>query len=243
MIKLFRKIRYDLMEKNKTGKYFKYAIGEIVLVVIGILIALSINNLNETQKQKETTNSIYSIVKEDLNNDISEIDSFLKYFDEVRKPSFKTVLETNLTKEDWLKNPQYISVIGGYEDFSINQRGFELLKNQSNLILNTKQNLASEINLFYNQHIVEIDVAIRELSHENVELNKNLKKYDWFSSFLIHNEIEDVIDYISNNPSAKNDITLYYITFYVYAEELSVFRENAKKLIIKIDKQLKDNSK
>tara|TARA_R110002051_G_scaffold313163_1_gene388974 strand:- start:6431 stop:6565 length:135 start_codon:yes stop_codon:yes gene_type:complete len=44
MIKFFRKIRYDLMGKNKTGKYFKYAIGEIVLVVIGILIALSINN-------------------------------------------------------------------------------------------------------------------------------------------------------------------------------------------------------
>jgi hypothetical protein len=241
MIKFFRKIRYDLMEKNKTGKYLKYAVGEIVLVVIGILIALSINNLNETLKQKETTNSIYSIVKEDLNNDISEIDSFLKDYNEVIKPSFKTVLETNLTKEDWLKNPQYMVVIGGFEDFSINQRGFELLKNQSNLILNTKQNLASEINLFYNQHIVEIDVAIRELFHENVELNKNLKKYDWFSSFLIHNEIEDVIDYISNNPSAKNDITLYYITFFVYAEELRVFRENAKKMIIKIDKQLNDN--
>jgi hypothetical protein len=210
-------------------------------VVIGILIALSINNLNETLKQKETTNSIYSIVKEDLNNDISEIDSFLKDYNEVMKPSFKTVLETNLTKEDWLKNPQYMVVIGGFEDFSINQRGFELLKTQSNLILNTKQNLASEINLFYNQHIVEIDVAIEELLHENVELTKNLKKNDWYSSFLIHNEIEDVIDYISNNPSAKNDITLYYITFFVYAKELSVFRENAKKLIIKIDKQLNDN--
>ena len=227
--------------ENKTETYFKYAIGEIVLVVIGILIALSINNLNETLKQKETTNSIYSIVKEDLNNDISEIDSFLKDYNEVMKPSFKTVLETNLTKEDWLKNPQYMVVIGGFEDFSINQRGFELLKTQSNLILNTKQNLASEINLFYNQHIVEIDVAIEELLHENVELTKNLKKNDWYSSFLIHNEIEDVIDYISNNPSAKNDITLYYLTFFVYAEELSVFRENAKKLIIKIDKQLNDN--
>jgi uncharacterized membrane protein YidH (DUF202 family) len=38
------------MEKNNTGKYFKYAIGEIVLVVIGILMALSINNWNETRK-------------------------------------------------------------------------------------------------------------------------------------------------------------------------------------------------
>jgi len=44
MIKFFSKIRYNLMNQNKTGKYLKYAIGEIVLVVIGILIALSINN-------------------------------------------------------------------------------------------------------------------------------------------------------------------------------------------------------
>jgi hypothetical protein len=44
MIKFFRKIQYDLMKKNKTEKYFKYAIGEIVLVVIGLLIALQINN-------------------------------------------------------------------------------------------------------------------------------------------------------------------------------------------------------
>ena len=50
MIKFFRKIRYDLMEQNKTGKYLKYAIGEIVLVVIGILIAISINNWNENRK-------------------------------------------------------------------------------------------------------------------------------------------------------------------------------------------------
>lgn len=52
MIKFFRKIRYDLMEKNKTGKYFKYAIGEIVLVVIGILIAVSINNWNQERQLK-----------------------------------------------------------------------------------------------------------------------------------------------------------------------------------------------
>jgi len=50
MIKFFRKIRYDLMGKNKTGKYLKYAIGEIILVVIGILIALQINNWNESKK-------------------------------------------------------------------------------------------------------------------------------------------------------------------------------------------------
>jgi hypothetical protein len=51
MIKLFRNIRRKLLSEGKTTKYFKYAIGEIVLVVIGILIALQINNWNESQKQ------------------------------------------------------------------------------------------------------------------------------------------------------------------------------------------------
>jgi hypothetical protein len=50
MLKIFRNIRQNLLNEGKTTRYFKYAIGEIVLVVIGILIALSINNWNERQK-------------------------------------------------------------------------------------------------------------------------------------------------------------------------------------------------
>lgn len=50
MIKFFRRIRYKLMEQNKTGRYLKYAIGEIALVMIGILLALQVNNWNENRK-------------------------------------------------------------------------------------------------------------------------------------------------------------------------------------------------
>jgi len=67
MIKFFRKIRYNLVEQNKTGKYVKYAIGEIVLVVIGILIALQINNWNENRKaaneEIRILNALYSDFK------------------------------------------------------------------------------------------------------------------------------------------------------------------------------------
>ena len=52
MLNFFRKIRYNLIESGKSTRYFKYAIGEIILVVIGILIALSINNWNEERKIK-----------------------------------------------------------------------------------------------------------------------------------------------------------------------------------------------
>jgi len=72
MIKFFRKIRYDLMNKNKTGKYLKYAIGEIVLVVLGILIALQINNWNEERKQSKLEESTLMELRANLLADIED---------------------------------------------------------------------------------------------------------------------------------------------------------------------------
>ncbi len=70
MIQFFRKIRYNLMNQNKTTKYLKYAIGEILLVVIGILIALQINNWNEDRKGKLQILINISSIKEDIQTDI-----------------------------------------------------------------------------------------------------------------------------------------------------------------------------
>jgi mRNA-degrading endonuclease YafQ of YafQ-DinJ toxin-antitoxin module len=66
MIKFFRKIRQNLLSEGKTGKYFKYAIGEIILVVIGILIALQINNWNENRKNRKLEQDYYCRILEDF---------------------------------------------------------------------------------------------------------------------------------------------------------------------------------
>ena len=52
MINFFRKIRKQLADQNKPLKYFSYAFGEIVLVMIGILLALQVNNWNEERKDQ-----------------------------------------------------------------------------------------------------------------------------------------------------------------------------------------------
>jgi hypothetical protein len=65
------------MEQNKTGKYLKYAIGEILLVVIGILIALSINNWNETKKEQAITNKYLSGFVSDLEKDRAQLDNLI----------------------------------------------------------------------------------------------------------------------------------------------------------------------
>ena len=94
MIKLFRKIRQTPIMENKTGKYFKYAIGEIILVVIGILIALSINNWNEKQKEKKQIRNIYIRIIQDFNNSVKEIDKEIAWMDN------KSLLRENILNGD-----------------------------------------------------------------------------------------------------------------------------------------------
>ena len=69
MIKFFRKIRQKLLTENNFSKYLLYAIGEIMLVVIGIVIALQLNNLNENNKNDIFENEILSQIQENLKSD------------------------------------------------------------------------------------------------------------------------------------------------------------------------------
>lgn len=77
MIKFFRRIRYNLMEKNKTRKYLKYAIGEIVLVVIGILIALQVSNWNQQRIQNKEEKRALINLKLDFDYNYITLDSII----------------------------------------------------------------------------------------------------------------------------------------------------------------------
>ena len=75
MIKFFRIIRQNLLSEGKTGKYMKYAIGEIILVVIGILIAIQLNEwrneiVNTKQKQK-----VLLALKTDFEENLTRLDT------------------------------------------------------------------------------------------------------------------------------------------------------------------------
>lgn len=76
MIKFFRKIRQQLVKENRFSKYMLYALGEIILVVFGILIALAISNWNETQKSKK-------LEKQLLHALLAEFESNLQLLDDV----------------------------------------------------------------------------------------------------------------------------------------------------------------
>lgn len=75
MIKFFRRIRQKLITENRIRTYLVYALGEIVLVVIGILIALSINNWNEIRKNRHAEQELYKTLIRALESDLEDVRS------------------------------------------------------------------------------------------------------------------------------------------------------------------------
>ena len=102
MIKFFRRIRFDLMETGKTAKYLKYAIGEIVLVVIGILIALSINNWNTDRLEKKEVANFLKQIETEIESDIIHFNQTLtniqRYTDYLNKVTERKYNEIDLSQ-------------------------------------------------------------------------------------------------------------------------------------------------
>ena len=84
MINFFRKIRKQLADDNKPLKYMRYAIGEIVLVVIGILIALSINNWNQEKNDNKLSRDYLYRIQRDIIQDTVSFNEIIKYNDSLR---------------------------------------------------------------------------------------------------------------------------------------------------------------
>ena len=99
MIKFFRQIRQNLIMENKTSKYLKYALGEIFLVVIGILIALSINNWNEGRKNLKKEQEILIQLKEEYESNLTQLEEKMAQRSLIVQSSKKllTVIDQNNT--------------------------------------------------------------------------------------------------------------------------------------------------
>ena len=75
MIKFFRKIRQKLLSENRFSKYLLYAFGEIILVMVGILLALQVNNWNESRKKEQAEIQLYKKILTDLNSEREVIET------------------------------------------------------------------------------------------------------------------------------------------------------------------------
>ncbi|MEN2281317.1 DUF6090 family protein [Algoriphagus sp. SE2] len=150
MIKFFRKIRQQLLTENKVSKYLIYAIGEIVLVVIGILIALQINNWNEYQKERKTESKVLKEVAENLEANILRLQSLIERgnIDNQASDVITSVIDNNLSYSDSLNTYFYFALNPVDEGSFLSYVGFESLKNEGFEIIHDDQLKKEIINLF-----------------------------------------------------------------------------------------------
>lgn len=152
MIKIFRRIRYDLMQKNNTGKYLKYAIGEIVLVVIGILIALSINNWNQERIKHNEAKVLLSNLKLDVEENIKNLKDLQKSL-EIRKGYADFILKS-LDDQKVTDSSMFISSmirVGWIIDYSQTLPTYAEIINSGKLIYIDSENLKNELASFQSQ--------------------------------------------------------------------------------------------
>ncbi len=163
MINFFRKIRKKLADDNKPLKYMRYAVGEILLVVIGILIALSINNWNEGRKDRIIEKSILLELGDNLERNIALIDIANAEIIEINKGT-RTIIEIIEERKSYADTLIYhfdkLNRSGSYL-LKLNTNGYESLKNIGFEILTSKvlkKEILSLFEISYRSYIRETEV-------------------------------------------------------------------------------------
>jgi hypothetical protein len=173
-------MRYNLTETGKTGKYFKYAIGEIVLVVIGILIALQINNWNQSQKEKKIEANYLKNITADLKEQLASIEVQMDYERDYYEATSRIIDFYNINNEFSLDSLFFkdTSYLTERKTFVITDPTYTDLISSGNItIIKNKENKDKLLN--YYQDLERIEKVIQNN-------NSLLTDQHYVSTFLKH---------------------------------------------------------
>lgn len=248
MIKFFRKIRQQLLSEGKTSKYFKYAIGEIILVVIGILIALQINNWNESLKNKAEIENALVALHNDLVQDTLLIKEKLPFINQqyqlnealrakVAKP--KATVDTLLQVVRYEFNPNWSAQI------IYNTNAYESL-NQTGLLENLPDSLKITIKNFYNKKYSLKDRVEKTTNDYREKITSYVNTYT-FGSTAIHDQGPLIDSLVWNNIDHRHLAATFQgisnfkrLLFTETQEELEYSFYNSKTLIHQLDLYLQN---
>ena len=212
MIKFFRIIRQKLLIENKFSKYLLYAIGEIVLVVIGILIALAVNASYGKQVEENRTRNILKQIYADLEANIEQTDLFNDYYR--RKDTLiHNVMNDKVTPTDYKQSfgNRYIDLILSYDVIKVRDNGFVNLMEHLNDVPPELVPIVNQLTTLYKEQVPVLELInenISELVHQH---QKNLiNSEDWYQDvFYFGRRPDSAIDYFLTDFRYKNYASQY----------------------------------
>lgn len=197
-MKVFRKIRHQLLSKNKVSRYLLYAIGEITLVVIGILIALSINNKNDEISKRNAEKNFYRNTKQQLLDDAENVKGQIAY-NSIYTEQFKYAIEIiELNERNLTDSLGSIAVnLTNYSDFDRQGNIYETMVNSGDIKLLQNDAIIERLRRLEETYIYanriesihyELVLAIVPNVMESVRLNTNkVENVEYLFGFKFQN--------------------------------------------------------
>ncbi len=177
MIKLFNKIRKQLLDQNKTRRYLKYAIGEIVLVMIGILLALQVNTWNQNRILQKEEFKILKSLHQEFSENLKRFDEIYKK-QEYRKKCIETLMSVNVNE---LSIDSLNALSGGVGQ----QWTFDPFQGNYNSVINSGK-----------IELISSDLLKKELSEFQDLLNDYKEEEIFLNEFTANNYYPFIIDHI-----------------------------------------------
>ena len=157
--------------ENKTGKYFKYAIGEIVLVVIGILIALSINDSNENRLKSNKEKIVLANIHKEFNENKAQLDSVLYWHRKVRYSCSKVMRLFPIKSKP---EPEVLDSLSVYLWDSYGGHTFNPSQSSINALMST-----SSFDIINDENLRDLLISWNDLVEDYQEEEQNSRNYVW----------------------------------------------------------------
>ncbi len=249
MLAFFRKIRQSLLSDSNFSKYLIYAIGEIVLVVIGILIALQINNWNEEKKTAENVKTLLIALQSDLIQDtllISEsLPEIIRQYDlneslRARVASRAATTDTLLHIVRFEFNPNWDNPV------LYNTNAYHSLVD-TELIESLSDSMKMNIKNFYNQKFY-LNGMVKDITQDYRTKIRNYVDTYTFGSTALHDQGPLIDSLVWSNVDLKDLAAKYQgmsnfkrIVFRLSRNDLEYSLENSERLIEELDRYIAEN--
>ena len=193
------------MEKNKVTTYLLYAIGEIVLVVIGILIAVSLNNWNNQKKLDRRAETLLIQIQEEALLAIEHVDVMVGAYQSFDS-TYQVIISDTLTREDYMKteNWQIRNFASFFVPMTIQKEGFKSFVNQADQFSPVYQALSQNLKatyLGYDFYTTKDEESFLSILNARSTF---LKSQPWYVSYDSNELPSEFIDYLMNDYRYKN---------------------------------------
>jgi len=243
MFRFFRRIRKKLFENGKLRQYLLYAVGEIFLVVVGILIALQINNWNEGRKERKLEDEYLEKIALNIENDINQYNKIIVAQQGYRNgvDSFLLIVRNPFTYEA-TDLDRYYSQLWRFERFTPNKGALNNMISSGKINIIQNEDLLNAILNYYktiDEQSASVDEAISVYSRNHI--GPYFMNFDFMDSNALTSEYRErktLLEY-HKDPVIENLISARLLMMGIQKKYYTEQIERATDLINKINEELK----